>query len=219
MSFALGMREQARHEAMKRLYAVAIAIGVAAVVVSSAAVGLDRSLPYRIGLDDYSKYVWVGRLTVASLGLAILALLSGLAARKGWLPLVLGLVGLSPLLLVGGVHSGPNPQGWCFNNLRQIEAAKEQLAHDCGLSNGTLVTLSDISRFLAPGLQLHCAKHGAYIINSIGNDARCTFHGTTTEMEADWQRQMQAQPGGPANRGQPVGSGTNRTSAAAGPGG
>jgi hypothetical protein len=56
-------------------------------------------------------------------------------------------------------------------------------------------------------------------MNSIGNDARCTFHGSITEMEAEWQRQMQPQPGAAANRGQPVGSETNRTSAAAGPGG
>jgi hypothetical protein len=53
----------------------------------------------------------------------------------------------------------------------------------------------------------------------MGNDARCTFHGSITEMEAEWQRQMQAQPGGPANRGQPVGSETNRASTAANPGG
>src|SRR5215468_7862978 len=91
---------------------VAVATGVAGVLASIAAVGLDKSLPYRIGLDDYSKYLWVGRLTVASLAVAVVALLSGLAARKG-LPVVLGVVGFSPLLLIGGVHSGPNPEMWC----------------------------------------------------------------------------------------------------------
>lgn len=198
---------------MKRLYAIGMATGVAAVAASSVAVGLDKTLPYRIGLDDYSKYLWVGRLTLASIGLAVLALISGLAARKG-LAIVLGLVGVGPLLLVGGVHSGPNPQAWCFINLHHIEAAKEQLARERGLSNSTAVTLLDISRFLPPGLQLRCAKRGTYIINSIGSDARCTFHGSITEMEAEWQRQVQGQPGA-----EPVGSKTNRASAVAGPGG
>jgi hypothetical protein len=203
---------------MKRLYAVGIAIGVAAVVAASAAVGLDKTLPYRIGLEDYSKYLWVERLTVASLGLGGLALVSGLGARKV-LPVVLGLVGLSPLLLVGGVHSGPNPQAWCYNNLRCLEGAKDQLARERGLSNGTAVTLIDISGFVAAGPRLRCAKRGTYIINPIGNDARCTFHGSIAEMEAEWHSQMQAQPGGPANRSQPAHSETNRTSSAAGSGG
>src|SRR3954468_7932214 len=97
----VGMKEQFRHDAMKRVYAVATAMGVAALVVSSATVCLDKSLPYRIGFDDYSKYLWVERLIVASLAVASLALLSGLATRKG-LPVALGLAGLSPLLLLGG---------------------------------------------------------------------------------------------------------------------
>jgi hypothetical protein len=189
------MKETARHETMKRLYAIAVATGIGAVVASSVAVGLDKTLPYRIGLDDYSKYLWVGRLIAASLGLGVLALVSGLAARKV-LPVVLGLIGLSPLLLVGGVHSGPNPQAWCYNNLRLIEGAKDRLARERGLSDGTAVTLLDISRFLPAGPQLRCAKCGTYIINPIGNDARCTSHGSITEMEAQWQRKMQGQPGG-----------------------
>jgi hypothetical protein len=203
---------------MKRLYVVAVATGVLAVAAASAAVGLDKTLPYRIGLDDYSKYLWVGRWTVVSLALGVLALVSGLGSRKV-LPFVLGLVGFCPLLLAGGVHSGPNPQAWCYINLRRIEGAKDQLAGERGLSNGTAVTLLDISRLLPGGQQLRCAKRGTYIINPMGNDARCTFHGSITEMEAEWQRQMQAQPGGPANRGQPVGSETNRASTAANPGG
>lgn len=200
---------------MKRLYAIAVGAGVAAVAASLVAVGLNKTLPYRIGLGDYSNYLWVGRLTLASLGLAVLALISGLAARKR-LPVVLGLIGLGPLLLVGGVHSGPNPQAWCLVNLHQIEAAKDQLARERGLSNGIAVTFPDISPFLPGGLQLRCAKHGTYVINSIGSGARCTFHGSITEMEAEWQRQMQTQPGGATNQGQPVGSETNRTSGAVG---
>ncbi len=192
---------------------------MAGVLASVAAVRLDKSLPYRIGFTEYSRYLWAWRLAGLSVGLALLTLLCGTAARKGWLPFALGLVSLTPLLIIGGVHSGPNPQAWCFNNLRKIEGAKEQLVRERGLTNGAPVTMSQIAPFIPEGPELRCAERGTYIINATGNDARCTFHGSIAEMEAEWQRQMQAQPGGPAHRGQPVGSETNRAPAPAGPGG
>lgn len=204
---------------MKKLHTVAITLGMAGVLVSTAAVALDKSLPYRVGLTEYSRYLWAGRFTEVSVGLALLTLLCGTAARKGWLPFALGLVSLSPLLIIGGVHSGPNPQAWCYNNLRKIEGAKEQLVHERGLTSGSPVTMSQIAPSIPAGSELRCAERGTYLINSIGSDARCTFHGSIAEMEAEWQRQMQAQPGGAANRGQPVGSETNRVSAATGSGG
>lgn len=197
---------------MKRLYPVSVGLGAATVLVSLAALALDKSLPYRIGFADYARFTWVGRLTGASLGLALLSLVFGAAARKGWFPAGLALFGLTPLLLLEAVRSGPNPEAWCFNNLRVIEAAKEQLAQGRGLTNGAVVTMADISRFLAGGQELRCAERGTYNINSIGNDARCTVHGSIPEMEAKWQRHMRAQRNG-ANGSQPVRSETNRTSA------
>jgi hypothetical protein len=185
------------HPSIKWLYQLAMTIGVAAIIASSTAAALNKSLPYRILADDYSKYLWVGRLAVASVGLAIAALLSGLAARKASLPIVLALAGLSPLLLLGGVHSGRNPQAWCFLNLRQIEGAKEQLARERALTNAAPVTPMDISHFLPEGRQPRCASGGTYRINPIGTEPRCTLHGTITEIEAAWHRQ-QAQLGAAA---------------------
>jgi len=195
---------------MKKLYAAALTLGLAAVVASAAALILDKSLPYRIGFSDYPKYVWAWRLTGVSIGLALLTLISGVAARKGWFPSAFGLVSLFSLLFIGGVHSGPNPQAWCWNNLREIDGAKEQLAHQRSLTSGTVVTIASISPFMPHRIQFpRCAKGGQYIINSIGNDARCTFHGTVTEMEADWQKQLKAEPSGATNRSQPIRSETN----------
>jgi hypothetical protein len=201
---------------MKALYPASIALGVATILASAAALALDKSLPYRIGLIDYHSYMWVGRLAGVSVGLALLSFLSGTVARKGWVPLGLALLGLTPLLLIGGVHSGPNPEAWCFNNLRQIEGGKAWLADERGLTNGTPVTMADISRFLLAGQELRCAEGGTYIINSIGSDARCTFHGTIPEMEANWQKQMRAQRDSAANGSQPVRPETNQPPAAAG---
>src|SRR5712664_1649221 len=136
-----------------------------------AAVALNKSLPYRIGFTDYSRYVWVGRLTGVSVGLASLTFLCGVAARKGGFPFALGLVSLSPVLVIGGVHSGPKPEAWCFINLRKIDGAKEQLVHERGLTNGSPVTMLEIAPLLPAGQELRCAEGGKYIINPIGNDA------------------------------------------------
>ena len=182
------------------------------------AVAMDKSLPYRIGVTEYPRYLWAGRLTEAAVGLALVTVLCGIAARKGWLPFALGLVSLSPLLMIGGVHSGPNPEMWCYSNLGQIDGAKEQLASESGLTNSNPVTMADISRFIPAGFELRCAAHGIYIIGSIGTEPRCTVHGTIPEMEAAWRRAMQAQQDGPANRSKPVRSETNQPSAAAGSG-
>ena len=191
------------------LHRASIALGIATVMASVAALTLDKSLPYRIGFIDYNTYLWVGRLAGISVALAVLAFLSGMAARKGWFPPGLAIFGLAPLLLIGGVHSGTNPEAWCINNLRQIENAKGQLAQERGLANGSPVLAADIFRFMPAGSEPRCAKHGTYIINSIGTDARCTVHGTIPEMEASWQKAMRAQPDAAANRSQLVRSGTN----------
>jgi hypothetical protein len=181
---------------MKRLYPASVALGGTTVLVSVAALVLDKSLSYRIGFIDYHHYAWVGRLAGVSVGLALLSFVSGIAARKSWLPLGLALLGLTPLLLIGGVHSGPNSEAWCFNNLRQIEGGKARLADERTLTNGTPITMADISRFIPAGQELRCAEGGRYLINSIGSDTRCTFHGTIPEMEAKWQKQMRAERDG-----------------------
>ena len=181
---------------MKKLYQVSIALGVATFFASVAALVLDNSLPYRIGFIDYGRYQWAGRLVATSVGFAVLAVLCGVLARK---PFSVGLAvfGLTPLLLSGGgPHSGPNPQAWCFNNLRQMEGTKELLVRERSLTNGSPVTMVDISRLMPEGRGPRCAEHGTYIINSIGEDARCTIHGSIPEMEAGWQKAMRAQRDG-----------------------
>ena len=185
---------------MKRLYPTSVALGVATIMVSVAALAVDISLPYRIGFVDYGSYQWVGRLAAIPVALAVLAFLCGIGARKSWISPGLAILALTPLLLIGGVHSGPNPEAWCYNNLRQIEAAKDQLAQDHGLTNGSPVKAADIPPFMPAGREPRCAKRGTYIINSIGSDARCTVHGTISEMEAAWQKAMRAHPASATNR-------------------
>src|SRR5689334_13378439 len=135
---------------MKRLHKVSVALGLATFLSGVAALVLDRFLPYRIGPMDYGIYTWSGRLTGISLGLAALGVLCGSIVRRG-LPVCLSVFGLAPLMFMGMVHSGPNPQAWCYNNLRQIDGAKEQLAEERGLTNGSTVTMAQISRLMPDG--------------------------------------------------------------------
>jgi hypothetical protein len=101
---------------------------------------------------------------------------------------VLGFLSLASLMLfMGGANSGPNPEAWCYNNLGKIEAAKQRLA----LTNGASVTTEQIAKYMEGGLDsLQCAEHGSYIIGPVGTEPRCTLHGSVSEMEARWRKEM-----------------------------
>ena len=189
----IDIEKMQRTSARKTLNVTALALGTIGLVAAALALALDKTLPYRIGPDHYTQYQWVWRLVAVSLAVALPALILGLALRHK-LAVVLAL--LSPVFLafIGGVHSGPNPQAWCYNNLRHIEGAKEQLALKNNLTNGVVVTTEQLLPFINGKFWgLNCAEHGTYTINSIRMEARCSVHGTISEMEAEWKVRMGAQ--------------------------
>jgi len=47
-----------------------------------------------------------------------------------------------------GYHSGTNPANACINNLRQIDAAKNEWALENGKSNGVIVTENNIKSYI-----------------------------------------------------------------------
>lgn len=192
----------------KALNAVALTLAVIALVAAAAALAFDKSLPYRIGPNYYTQYLWVFRFAEVSLAAAVAALVLGIVARR---KLYVGLALMPVVFLVvciGGVHSGPNPQAWCYNNLRRIEAAKWELAQKNNLTNGTVVTAEQLSPYIEGGFSsLKCAEHGVYTINPIGTEARCSVHGSLSEMEAAWKAEMDAQKLPPERNQQSV---TNR---------
>jgi len=106
---------------------------------------------------------------------------------------IVGFLSLVSLLVLGsgGPHSGPNTQAWCYNNLRKIDAAKQQLALELGLTNGSVVTLQQISKYINGGSEsLKCFDGGTYIIGPIGTEPRCTIHGSESKMENGWKQEM-----------------------------
>ena len=70
----------------------------------------------------------------------------------------------------------------CFNNLRMLEAAKEQAALQHELKPGQPVTEAQVSETLANGFQgLVCRKGGRYSINPVGESPSCSVHGSLPE--------------------------------------
>ena len=165
--------------------AIPRSIGVATIALTASTLLLDKSLPYRIRPGNYAHFEWVGPLAVASLVVAIAVMLFSIFTRQR-LVFVLGLVSLVSLVLfMGGAHSGPNPEMWCYHNLRAIDAAKQQLAERMGLTNGAAIAADDISEFIEGGYgSLKCAQHGSLIIGAIGTEPRCSVHGSTGAIEA-----------------------------------
>ena len=125
-------------------------IAVIAIVLVAITFILDKSLGYRIGPSNYVLFLWVERLTLVSITVVILAFLFGVAARQ-WFSVVLIVFSIFCLMSMNMVHSGPNPEAWCYNNLRKIDAAKNQLAEKNNLTNGTLVTSEQISPYIEGG--------------------------------------------------------------------
>ena len=163
-------------------------LGVIAIVLAASTFILDKFLPYRIGPSYYALYLWVEMLPVVLLAVLILALFLGVASRQ-WFFVILALLGMLFLFSIGGPHSGPNPEAWCYNNLRKIDVAKERLTEKNNLTNGTVVTSEQISPYIEGGFgSLECAKHGQYVINPIGTEPRCSFHGSMSEMETNWNK-------------------------------
>jgi hypothetical protein len=74
-------------------------------------------------------------------------------------------------------------QNSCVNNLRQLQAAKEEWALETGRTNGTIVTANDITPYVqldSKGNLPRCPEGGTYIFGRVGEDVRC-FIGTS-----DW---------------------------------
>ena len=65
----------------------------------------------------------------------------------------------------------------CINNLRQIDAAKQQWAQQNNRPSGTPVTPGDIARFLRGNILPTCPAGGIYLINSVGLPPTCSTPG------------------------------------------
>jgi hypothetical protein len=69
-------------------------------------------------------------------------------------------------------------QNSCVNNLRQIQAAKQEWALENGKANGAIVTVEDITPYIqldSNGNIPKCPAGGVYILGRVGEDVRCSI--------------------------------------------
>lgn len=65
----------------------------------------------------------------------------------------------------------------CINNLRQIDAAKNEFALEKGKANGAVVAESDITPYIAGGKMPVCPSGGTYTIGKVGENPTCSTVG------------------------------------------
>jgi len=65
----------------------------------------------------------------------------------------------------------------CINNLRMLDAAKEQSALEKGLENGDNVDPSSIAKYLLRGKMPVCPAGGTYLLHPIGKAPTCSIPG------------------------------------------
>ena len=106
--------------------------------------------------------------------------LDEIAAIKNSAPAI-GLL-LMPLMMGGKTAQPGAPQqggadARCINNLRMIDAAKEQCALERGLKEGATVNQLWISKYLLRGAMPACPAGGTYTLNPIGKNPACSTPG------------------------------------------
>jgi hypothetical protein len=67
----------------------------------------------------------------------------------------------------------------CINNLRQLDAAKEQWALVERMTNGAPVDAAGVLQYIKGGTMPVCPQGGEYTLNPIGTDPECSIPGHT----------------------------------------
>jgi hypothetical protein len=99
--------------------------------------------------------------------------LGELSALKDMLPVIF-MVALQSNLNKGGSDVQRNQ---CINNLRIIDAAKEQAALEGRLKEGDKVDMKLLQDYLPGGRMPVCPAGGVYTVNPVGTNPRCSVHG------------------------------------------
>jgi hypothetical protein len=72
----------------------------------------------------------------------------------------------------------------CSNNLLRIDGAKEQWALQNKAKAGAPVTLENIMPYLG-GTPTCNVPSGKYIVGKVGEEPKCTVHGTSSQFKPD----------------------------------
>jgi hypothetical protein len=96
------------------------------------------------------------------------------AAGGGMNPMLLGAIAVPSFLKARSTSS----QNACINNLRQLDAAKEQWAMASGNANGAQPTAAEIGEYIKGGFERRrCPQGGTYTIGVTGENPTCSHPG------------------------------------------
>ncbi len=89
--------------------------------------------------------------------------------------IVVAIIGLLAAIAVPNfVQARTNARrGTCINNMRLIDAAKEQYALENNKDSATTPVGGDLTAYLKSGAMPTCPATGAYTINAIGTNPTC----------------------------------------------
>ena len=96
------------------------------------------------------------------------------------IPFILAVIGLLAAIAIPSfVKARDTSQLYaCVNNLRMLDAAKEQAALAHNYRAGDTVSEQDVAQYLKNGFGgLVCPKGGHYTINAVRQDPECSVHG------------------------------------------
>ena len=97
------------------------------------------------------------------------------------IPVVLGILGILAALAIPAVSMARHTaqMNACLNNMRQIDAAKEQWALERGpeVTAGGTVDVARVNAYLVGSVTPECPADGTYTYREIGSDPECSMHG------------------------------------------
>ena len=115
-------------------------------------------------------------------------------------PAVLSVVAVVGLLAAIAIPSflRTRNEAWvhvCLENLREIDAAKEQAAQSRILADGALPSAADVAPYFRGGLAVHtCPRGGRYVLRRVGEEAACTLHGSPSSAHTNAMRPNRGEP-------------------------
>lgn len=116
------------------------------------------------------------RGTLGGDGMALAGLITGYVSLVFFVVFVGGM--LAAIAVPSFVKAKETSErNFCINNLRMIDAAKEQRAMESAMDYGTEVAPEQLTDYLRGGAMPACPKGGTYTINPIGTDPECSEPG------------------------------------------
>ncbi len=95
--------------------------------------------------------------------------------------IVVAIIGLLAAIAVPNFVKARNQSqtNACINNLRQIDAGKEQAALEFKLTSGAAVTVASVNTYIKGGSTPVCPASGSYTYNNLGTNPTCNVSNHT----------------------------------------